>query len=187
MGDGWMIAEERLVAVSVFESGMTWTRYLERISRSHSMQIKRYESIVEKDLVRFREFDFPAKVVVLTQARCGDCAWAIPYLSRLLNENPSIERRYFFRDEHPELMELLLSNGKRAIPKLAFLDNECRIIGEWGPYPSPIVAYVREHAGKHDRSEWYPEVMRYYHRDGVRDLIEDLYQAMTKVRDTLLA
>jgi len=180
-----VVLGERLIAASVFESGLKWAQYLERASRSHIMQIKRYESIAGDDLERFKQFNYSAKAIVLTGEKCGDGAWAVPYINRLLEQNTSIEVRYFFRDDCPELMDRMETNGKRAIPKLAILDKEYRVLGEWGPYPKPIQPYVHRHVGKVERSEWYPEVIKYYRGNGVWDLMDEIYDLFVQVDDAL--
>jgi hypothetical protein len=177
-----VVIGERLIAASVFESGMTWAQYLDSVSRSHSMQIARYESITEEELERFQGFGFSAKAIILTGEKCGDGAWAVPRLTRLLEQNPSFELRYFFRDDFPELMDRMETNDKRAIPKLAILDDKFRVLGEWGPYPKPIQQHVNQFAGKVPRAEWYPEVMKYYRSSGAADLSNEIHELVSQAR-----
>ena len=66
----------------------------------------------------------PQTWVVLTEAWCGDSAQNVPWLEHFLNAfNPKIETFYFFRDEHPDLMNQFLTNGSRSIPKAVFLSS----------------------------------------------------------------
>jgi hypothetical protein len=74
--------------------------------------------------------------LILAEAWCGDGAQAIPYLSAMACLNPFIKLRLILRDEHPEVMEQFLTNGKRVIPKLICLNEDLQAVTSWGPRPS---------------------------------------------------
>lgn len=163
-----------LMTAEDFATGWTWEQYLQQVTASARLQAKHYQSVTDDELSVFTPPDETLYAIVLSSEKCGDGAWAIPRLVRILQDRMGIQLRIFFRDEHEDLMDHLETDGKRAIPKLAVLDQDFRIVGVWGPYPEAIKPYVREHAGKHDRSEWYPEVMKYYRKSGQGDLIRDI-------------
>lgn len=79
-------------------------------------------------------------MLVLTEGWCGDASQLVPLLHRLAAESGGrIRDTYLLRDEHPELMDLFLTNSSRAIPKAVFVDARSgRIVGTWGPRPSAI-------------------------------------------------
>ncbi len=170
-----------LMTADDFATGMTWEQYLEQVSASARLQMKHYQSVTDDDLSDFAPPDETLYAVILSKEKCGDGAWAVPRLVRILRDRMGIELRIFFRDEREDLMDHLETDGKRAIPKLALLDKDFRIVGVWGPYPEAIKPYVREHAGIYDRSEWYPEVMKYYRKTGHRDLIRDIQTLITEL------
>ena len=80
--------------------------------------------------------------LVLSEPWCGDAANILPIITRLSELNSNIELRIFLRDEHPELMDRFLTDGKRAIPKLVCYDEAFSQLGEWGSRPSALQKFV---------------------------------------------
>jgi hypothetical protein len=78
--------------------------------------------------------------------------------------NDQIDLKLVLRDENLELMDLFLTNGGSAIPKLIILDTENNVINTWGPRPTVatnmVAAYKTEHGSldadfKQDLQVWY--------------------------------
>lgn len=155
--------------------GMAWSDYLEEVPWTRASQEKRYIQTPEGELQAFGNIETSARrAVILAGPKCGDCAWAVPRMMRLLDEVPGLEPRVFFRDEHPDLQDALLTNGKRSIPKLALLNDSNEVIAEWGPRPASIQAYVEKSLNVLDRAEWTAEVRRFYREEGDAELSREL-------------
>ncbi|WP_069130138.1 thioredoxin family protein [Rhodohalobacter halophilus] len=79
----------------------------------------------------------PMVWLVLTEAWCGDAAQIIPVLQKMADQNEMIELKLILRDQHLDIMDEFLTNGKsRSIPKLIVLDaNTLDVLGDWGPRP----------------------------------------------------
>ena len=78
--------------------------------------------------------------------------------------NDYIDLKLVLRDENLELMDLFLTNGGRAIPKLIVLDKESNVTNTWGPRPTiaanMVKLYKAEHGSldaifKQDLQVWY--------------------------------
>lgn len=83
--------------------------------------------------------------LIVTEGWCGDAAQNIPVFEKIEQAFPLIELRFVLRDEHPELMELYLTNGSRSIPKLICVDKETGVeIFTWGPRPAELQNLVME-------------------------------------------
>ncbi|MBL7902758.1 MAG: thioredoxin family protein [Bacteroidia bacterium] len=114
---------------------------------------------------------------VITEAWCGDSAQNTPVLAKIANASPNLEIRLLFRDEHPEIMNEFLSNGKRAIPKLICVhDASQKVIGTWGPRPALIQDRVTEYkllnpTGTKD--EFNKNLHLWYARDKTQSLQEE--------------
>lgn len=78
--------------------------------------------------------------VVLTEGWCGDSAQILPFINKMAELSDKIELRIILREEHPEIMDLFLTDGKsRSIPKLIILDSETlEVLGDWGPRPGVV-------------------------------------------------
>lgn len=114
---------------------------------------------------------------VITEAWCGDSAQNTPVLAKIANASPNLEIRLLFRDEHPEIMNEFLSNGKRAIPKLICVhDASQMVIGTWGSRPALIQDRVTEYkllnpTGTKD--EFNKNLHLWYARDKTQSLQEE--------------
>lgn len=103
--------------------------------------------------------------VVLTEGWCGDAANCIPVLQKMAALSSNIDFKIILRDDNDVVMQLFLTNGARAIPKLLILDLESLdLIADWGPRPEPakqlILDYKAIHgivdeAAKIELQKWY--------------------------------
>lgn len=76
--------------------------------------------------------------ILLSQGWCGDCAQVVPILVKIAAVSDKINLRILNPDEYPQVMEMLLTNGAQAVPKLMMLDTETMdVIAIWGPRPQP--------------------------------------------------
>ncbi len=84
---------------------------------------------------RLKEVERSMTWLILTEAWCGDAAQSLPVIQKTAEESSKIQTRYLLRDEHPDIMDQFLTNGKsRSIPKLICLDSRSlEILGTWGP------------------------------------------------------
>lgn len=89
----------------------------------------------------------PQKWLILTEGWCGDASQIVPVMQKIAdNSNGKIEARYLLRDEHTDLMDLYLTNGGRAIPKLIKLNADTlEVLGDWGPRPVAAQALVDDY------------------------------------------
>ncbi len=83
------------------------------------------------------EFKKPVIWLVLTEGWCGDAAQIVPVFEKMASQNENITLRLILRDEHLDIMDDFLTNGRsRSIPKLICLDaSSLEVIGTWGPRP----------------------------------------------------
>jgi hypothetical protein len=81
----------------------------------------------------------PQVWLILSEAWCGDAAQTIGVMRAFAKLNTNIEMRILLRDEHTELMDQYLSDGKKAIPKLVAVDKASgEELFNWGPRPATL-------------------------------------------------
>jgi hypothetical protein len=119
----------------------------------------------------------PQTWLVLTEAWCGDAAQCVGVLAAAAQAAPDIEFKLLLRDEHPDLMDLYLTNGGRSIPKLiAFDQTDHREHFTWGPRPQEaqeLVLALRERHGD-DWKAAADELHRWYHADATQSTQREL-------------
>lgn len=74
---------------------------------------------------------------VITEGWCGDSAQILPFINKMAELNSNIELKIIFRDQHPQIMDEFLTDGKsRSIPKVIVLNaDSLEVLGSWGPRP----------------------------------------------------
>lgn len=111
-----------------------------------------------------KKINEPQTWLLITEGWCGDAAQNLPVINKMADLNDRIDLKLVLRDEHLELMDLFLTNGGRAIPKLIALDKDNNIIHTWGPRPTVaakmVVSYKAAHGNldanfKQDLQVWY--------------------------------
>lgn len=109
--------------------------------------------------------------LVISEGWCGDAAQLLPIFNKMDEVSDKIEMKIVFRDENVELMNLFLTNGARAIPKLIVLDkNTLNVEGNWGPRPKGAVELIqnyKEKFGKIDENVKADLQLWYLHDKGV--------------------
>ena len=84
--------------------------------------------------------------LVLSEGWCGDAAQILPIINKMDALSQHIELKIAFRDEHEALMNLFLTNGSKAIPKLIILDkNSEAVLGSWGPRPKGATNLIKSY------------------------------------------
>jgi hypothetical protein len=103
------------------------------------------------------------KVVVVGADWCPDAQENVPIVAKLAAMCPFIELRIFDRDEDPDVMDHFLSDERRTIPVVAFLDAEHNEIGRWVERPMAAHAFIDQGMREVRRA------LRGRYREGFRD------------------
>ncbi len=120
--------------------------------------------------------------LVLTESWCGDASPSLPVMNKLATLSPNLELKIVLRDEHPELMDLFLTNGTRSIPKVIALNaTDNTVLGEWGPRSTRATQMVEEFKAKHEKlsPEFKEELQLWYNKDKGQDILNDLVALLT--------
>ncbi len=97
----------------------------------------------------------PQTWLVLTEGWCGDSAHALPVMSKIAEaSNGLIEIKILIAADHPEIMNLYLTHGKRTVPKLIVFDRHTGDeLATWGPRPE--IAELMARDGHMALYTWY--------------------------------
>ena len=118
--------------------------------------------------------------LVLTESWCGDAAHIVPVINKVAELNNKINLRLVLRDENEELMNEFLTNGGKAIPKLIALDEENKMIGEFGSRPSIAAQLVEDFKKEYGKltPEFKKELQVWYNKDKGESTLEDLIRLL---------
>lgn len=110
--------------------------------------------------------------LVISEGWCGDAAQLLPIIYKMAAaSNDKIELKIVLRDENPDLMNLFLTNGGKAIPKLIIIDKEkLEVLADWGPRPkgaSELVNNYKKEFGTFDETVKTNLQLWYLHDKGI--------------------
>lgn len=111
-----------------------------------------------------------ARMLVLNEFWCGDGAQILPvHEAVVLASQGTVEVRVLMRDDNLDVMDLFLTNGGRSIPKTVLLDQECQVLGTWGPRPEEAMDLVKRIKSDPAIAHTYSrEVHRWYTQDATQ-------------------
>jgi Thioredoxin len=129
-----MLEATTVVTPTRFEQGLRYADFLAQatVNRDKFELYYRESPLTAEDISFFKRAaalpNGPAKILALAEAWCGDVYRELPTVARIA-EATGVDLRIFLRDENPDIMDELLSNGKsRAIPVFVFYTRDTRYI-----------------------------------------------------------
>lgn len=127
-----------------FARGISDEQYIDSLEkhRDSFFHIYHHFTIPAADTALFKQKK-GRKVLVLAEPWCGHCMLDIPILLKIV-EQAKMPIRFLPRDEHLELMDQYVTDGKRYIPIVLLLDENGVEIAKWGPMAPEILQYVNE-------------------------------------------
>jgi hypothetical protein len=106
-----------------------------KLNYQRSTRIEKTFIPADETIQVFSNINQTQKWIVITESWCGDSAQNLPIIAKLAELNNKIDFKIILRDSNPEFMDLYLTNGARAIPKLIVFDENDNEIFQWGPRP----------------------------------------------------
>lgn len=113
------------------------------------------------------------RFLFIVEGWCGDAAQIVPALEKMLQAR-GWESKYILRDEHPEVMDMFLTNGARAIPAVVAIDSDGNVLSDhWGPRPSLLKELVNQWKVEMSKEEWHKFLHTWYAKDKASTLQMD--------------
>ena len=166
-------------------TGLTWERYLADEIVEHR---ELWEGVYRKSktptwaLEELDEIGRHWNLIAIAEDWCGDASNLVPIFARLAEASQRIDLRILKRDEHPDLMDLYLTNDSRSIPIVVIMDEEFRPAGRWGPRPTALQEVVlrEKRAGERLALEIYKDARRWYARDRGETTLREVLAIMAE-------
>lgn len=132
---------------------------------------------------RISEISAPQTWLVLTEGWCGDAAQIIPVLHKIAALNSNITLRLLLRDEHLDLMDQYLTNGRsRSIPKLVVTDANNNELFNWGPRPHALQElFYHMKANAMSNETIKEEIHKWYAKDKTVSIQKDLLALLNDI------
>lgn len=124
-----------------FASGLTYDEYKAQMTRNRD-RLEANEAKVTidpEDLAAFRTLNGPIHVLALAEDWCGDVIANLPVLGKLAEDAGTLDLRIFLRDQHKDLMQRYLNQGKyESIPVFVFFDDAFNELGVFIERPASV-------------------------------------------------
>lgn len=140
------------------------------------LRLNKTISLTAEQEEHFRNIKAKQTWLVLLESWCADGAQTIPVLNKIAEVSENINLRIVLRDENPKLMDQLLTNGTRSIPKLVILDKEMEVVTTWGPRTVSATQMVNDYKvefGSID-SNFKARLQIWYNKDRGMSIINEL-------------
>ena len=134
---------------------------------------------------RLNEITFNQTWLVLSEAWCGDSAQIVPVLEKFaIASHGKIQLKILFRDGNPLVMDCVLTNGNRSIPKLIALNSDTlQMLGTWGPRPIPAQQIMLNWKSNQDTISWdtfEKELHTWYANDKSQTMQKEFIEVITE-------
>lgn len=165
-------------------SGLDITEATIKFTKLNDRRMKRWDKtlkISNKDHTRIKSFDQPVTWLVISESWCGDSAHVLPVLNKIAETNKHIDLKIVFRDKNPELMNMFLTYGNTAIPKLIILDKiSGEVLTTYGPRPSEATEYVNRFIAMYGKltPEFKEDLQHWYNNNKGQKIIEDIVEIL---------
>jgi hypothetical protein len=135
---------EKLVAENKSTGPVQTVEHAQYSSLNLSRMKRVFKTFKASDEAAIQFSETPRQLwLLITESWCGDAAQSAPVMARLAALSPTIQFRIIIRDEHLDIMDLFLTNGGRAIPKLIGLNPDTfEVNWHWGPRPQGAIDVV---------------------------------------------
>lgn len=176
----------KLVADLLAEGKSTGPNQSEELTHYSILNVARMDRLDKKielsDITKevLRNTETKQLWLVITEGWCGDAAQNVPIISKMANESTNIELQFILRDEHPEIMNLFLTNGARAIPKLIAFDADFNVLFIWGARPTAATKMVADYKAIHGKldQEFKKDLQIWYNKDKGASLQADFIELL---------
>jgi hypothetical protein len=166
-------------------TGPEQSEELTNYSLLNATRMKRLDKtikIADETKNEIQQITAPQTWLLITEGWCGDAAQNLPVINKMADLNTNINLKLVLRDENVELIDLFLTNGGRAIPKLIALDKDNNVLHTWGPRPTvatKMVADYKEKNGALD-AEFKQDLQVWYNKDKGKSTQEDFINLIKK-------
>jgi len=124
----------------------------------------------------FSKINHTQNWIVITETWCGDSAQNLPVIAKLAQLNNMIDLKIVLRDSNLEFMDLHLTNGGRAVPKLIVIDENDNEIFQWGPRPVEAQnLFTRLKNDGMEKSDINKELHLWYGRNRGKEIEKEIF------------
>lgn len=169
------IANQRLNHPTT-DKDVEFKHYYELGIQRMDRMVKKYERD-EEQLKKLQAKNFGGKILIISEAWCGDASAAVPVLVKFFEGENDV--KIFLRDQDTTLIDQYLTNGTQSIPKVLILNENDEVINTWGPRPKhglELLSKFKTDPENYPREQFYNDLQLYYSKNRGKDTIEEVLE-----------
>lgn len=136
-------------------------------------------SIDEEQLQLLKLKNFNGKILIISEAWCGDASATVPALVEFFKGYNDV--KIFLRDSDPSLIDQYLTNGTQSIPKVLILNENFEVTNTWGPRPKhghELLLKYKADSENFTKDMFYNDLQIYYSRNRGKDAIQEILELL---------
>ena len=135
-----------------FSTGNEQTADLLHYSELNEVRMNRLDKTIKISMGNIQKLETFQKEyiwLVISEGWCGDAAQILPIIHKMAEFSKQIELKIVLRDENEALMNLFLTHGTKAIPKLIIIEkSSLKVLGDFGPRPKGAKQLILDYKQK---------------------------------------
>lgn len=135
--------------------------------------------IDEEQLNELKSKNFDGKILIISEAWCGDASATVPALVKFFEGQNEV--KIFLRDSDTSLIDQFLTNGTQSIPKVIILDQDFKVKNSWGPRPKfghDLLLKFKANPEEYPKELFYNDLQVYYSRNRGKDSIQEILELL---------
>ena len=135
--------------------------------------------IDEEQLNELKSKNFDGKILIISEAWCGDASATVPALVKFFEGQNEV--KIFLRDSDSSLIDQFLTNGTQSIPKVIILEKDFNVKNSWGPRPKfghDLLLKFKANPEEYPKESFYNDLQVYYSRNRGKDSIQEILELL---------
>ena len=161
-----------------YESGESFAEFLALVEKREGQWNHHYQNgVVPQELLRRARAAGSFRMLVVTEDWCGDSAYTIPYVAKLVGEVEGLSMRLIGQEQGKQLMRFRLTPDYRAAtPTIVLLDESGKDVGCWVERPSELQDWFQANKRELEHDDLYGQKYEWYEKDAglstLREIVE---------------
>lgn len=137
------MSEAQVDLARYYNNGMSWSEFVGGASDNVERMRHFYDEFdFDEDTAAFFNGRTPLQVLAIVEDWCPDVALHVAMLAKIADEVPGMELSLVRRDDNAELMDAYLSEGRRRVPTIVFMDMTFRELARWSGRSKSADAWI---------------------------------------------
>ena len=173
-------SSEPTVLEERYESGESFAEFLASVEKREDQWNDHYRNgVVPQELVKRARAAGSFRMLVVTEDWCGDSAYTVPYVAKLVGEVEGLSMRLIDSEQGKRVMRSRLTPDYRAATPTVVLLNESGLdVGCWVERPSELQDWFQANKTELGHDDLYGRKYEWYEKDAGRSTLREIVELL---------